>query len=265
MARVEVVVLDGVAWTHEVRILQAANRVHEFKLDVERQAGRDAVRVKLARGKALRLQEDLMAGLAGEAVDLVLDRRAIARTYPLDDTGKHRRAVERAADDFVRALVRVRDPARQLLGVHLALAEEGKYRFRGVSWLNVHHGEVHASAIDARWRPRLQATDRKLQLAQPRSERRCRRLPRAPPLMILQSNMDQPGKERPRGEHDGARTKFKPELRPHAAHPVPLHDHVVDRLLEKQQVRLIFQAAPDGLAVKDAVCLRAGGAHGRAL
>ena len=95
-------------------LLQAANRAHQLQLHVERQAGRDAVGVDLVGGQPLGLEEDLVAGLAGEAVDLVLDRRAVARADAFDHAGEHRRAVEAAADDLVRARVGVRDPARQL-------------------------------------------------------------------------------------------------------------------------------------------------------
>ena len=78
-ARVEVVVLDGIAGPQDVRVLQARDRAHQRQLDVERQAGRDAVRVELVGRQAFGLEEDLVARLVGEAVDLVLDGRAVAR------------------------------------------------------------------------------------------------------------------------------------------------------------------------------------------
>jgi len=50
----------------------------------------------------------------GEFHDLVFDGRAIARPFGLDHTGVERRTVEIVADDPVRFLIRIRDPAREL-------------------------------------------------------------------------------------------------------------------------------------------------------
>ncbi len=91
--RIEEVVLDGVAGAGEMRILEAADRAHELPLHVERQAGRDAVRIDLVGLQALGLDENLVRGLVGEAHDLVFDRRAVARADAFDHAGEHRRAI----------------------------------------------------------------------------------------------------------------------------------------------------------------------------
>ena len=83
-ARIEEIVLDGVAGPRDVRVLEAPDGAHELALHVERQAGRDAVRIDLVRVEPLGLDEDLVRGLVREAHDLVLDRRAVARTDALD-------------------------------------------------------------------------------------------------------------------------------------------------------------------------------------
>ena len=57
---------------------------HQFVLDVEGQAGGDAVGIELVGGQAFGLQEDLVAFLVGKAVDLVLDAGAVARAHALD-------------------------------------------------------------------------------------------------------------------------------------------------------------------------------------
>ena len=107
-----------------MRVLEAADRVDELELHVERQAGGDAVRVDLAGVEAFGLEKDLVARLSGEAVNLVLDRRAVPRSDALDDAGEHRRTIQSRADDLVRAQVRVRDPARELPRMHLAPAQK---------------------------------------------------------------------------------------------------------------------------------------------
>ena len=114
VARIEVVVLDRVAGPRHVRALEARDRAHQRELHVERQAGRDAVRVDLVRRQAFRLDEDLVRGLVGEAMHLVLDRRAVARADAFDHAGEHRRAVAAGADDLVRALVGRSDVATDL-------------------------------------------------------------------------------------------------------------------------------------------------------
>ena len=67
-----------------------------------------------------------MALLVGEADDLVLDRRAVARAGGLDLPGVHRRAVEVGADQVVDRLVGVGD-----LAVHLRLLEASVAKLNG--------------------------------------------------------------------------------------------------------------------------------------
>src|SRR5437660_2476268 len=140
--------------------------MHELELHVERQAGGDAIRVKLVGRETFRLDEDLVARLAGEPMDLVFNGRAIARADTLDHPGEHGRAIERAANHLVRALIRVRDPAGQLLWMHAALADEREDRFWRVTRLHLHRRKVHRPAIEPRGRPGLQAPNWQLQLAQ---------------------------------------------------------------------------------------------------
>src|SRR5207302_5449902 len=104
IAGVEVVILDRVARPHDVRPLEAPDRVHQLELHVERQAGGDAVWVDFVAAEAFGLKKQLMAGFACEAVDLVLDGRTIARTHALDRAGIHRRTVQGTANDFVSRL-----------------------------------------------------------------------------------------------------------------------------------------------------------------
>src|SRR5215813_4769753 len=100
--------------------------MNEFKLNVERQAGRNTVRIDFMGMPAFRFQKDLVTGLLRKTHNFVLDGRAVTRTDAFDDAGVHGRAIERAADDVVRGGVRVRYPARKLRRVLLTLAQEGK-------------------------------------------------------------------------------------------------------------------------------------------
>jgi hypothetical protein len=84
LARIDVVVLDGVARTADLDIFQARDRSQERLLDLGRQRGRDAIWIDRVVIEAFGLEEDLVGRAVGEADDLVLDRGAIARADALD-------------------------------------------------------------------------------------------------------------------------------------------------------------------------------------
>ena len=116
-AWIEIVVLDRIARARDVRFFETADRAHQIELHVERQRGRDAVRINLRCLQAFGLDEYLMRGLVGEAHHLVLDRRAVARAGALDHAAVQRRAIQRATDDVVGTLGGMRDPATDLARV----------------------------------------------------------------------------------------------------------------------------------------------------
>ena len=70
--------------------------------------------------QAFGLEKNLVRIFIGEARDLVFDRRTVARAYAFDHAGEERRTIQSGANDVVRTLMRVRDPARQLLRMLLA-------------------------------------------------------------------------------------------------------------------------------------------------
>ena len=80
-------------------------------MHVVRQARRKAVDVVLRRASRLRLDEKMMPVAIAESIYLILDARAVARTYALYLSRKKRRFVEIRADNLVRGLVRVGDVA----------------------------------------------------------------------------------------------------------------------------------------------------------
>ena len=78
--------------------------------------------------QALGLQKDLVAVLAGKAVDLVFHARAITRAHPVDLAGEHGAAVKARTNDLVGALVGVGDPAGHLLRMGDVLTHEAEHR-----------------------------------------------------------------------------------------------------------------------------------------
>ena len=84
------------------------------QLHLLRQRGRDAVRIDRRIVEPLGLEKDLVPVALAEAHDLVLDRRAIARSAALDLPGIHRRAMHIVADDLVGRVGRAGDAALDL-------------------------------------------------------------------------------------------------------------------------------------------------------
>ena len=104
LARIDIVVLDGIAGPDDARGLEAWDGLEERMLHVLGQRGRDAVRIDGVVVETLRLEKDLVAAALLEADDLVFDRGTIARADALDGAGVHRRAIEIGGDDGVGGL-----------------------------------------------------------------------------------------------------------------------------------------------------------------
>src|SRR5215467_5589265 len=84
LARVDIVVLDGIAGADHSRAAEAPDGLQECKLHVLGKRGRNAVRIDSVVVEALWFEEDLVAAALLEAHDLVLDRGAITRTDAFD-------------------------------------------------------------------------------------------------------------------------------------------------------------------------------------
>lgn len=111
-----------------------------------------------------------MPPLVREGHDLRLNARAVARADALYDAGVDGRAVEVPADDLMRPLIRVGEPAAR--AVHrrgLGLEREGLGL--GVALLDLHFGKVHAPGVYPGRRACLEAAERETQLAQPLRQR----------------------------------------------------------------------------------------------
>src|SRR6185503_12139742 len=265
VARIEVVVFDCVAGPRHVRALESGDRPHQRELHVERQAGRDAVRIDLVRGQAFRLDEDLVRSLVREAMHLVLDRRAIARTDAFDHAGEHRRAIATGADDLVRALVGRGDVAADLARMIAAPAEVRKHRHRLIAGLHRESRVVDRATVDARRRAGLETTDAEGQGAQSLGQAVGRRIAGATALIVRQADVDLAAEERADGQHYRPRAELDAGLRDDAANLVAFDQQIGDLLLEQREVRLVLQHRADRLLVQDAIGLRARRSNGGAL
>ena len=139
IARIEIVVFDGIAGARDMGVLEPADGAHQSQLNIKRQTGRDPLRIDLMSIEAFRLEKNLVAILAGKSVDLVLDRWTVARPDTRDDTGKHRRPIQPRTNDVVGSAIGLRDPARQLPRMLFAPAHEREHRHRIISRLRLEH------------------------------------------------------------------------------------------------------------------------------
>src|SRR6185312_7396728 len=133
----------------------------------------------LLRFQTFRFDEDLVGRFLREAHHLVFDGRAIARTDAFYLAGVERRTIQRRADDFVRALAGMGDPARHLARMFIARSEIREHR-RGIfTPLFGECGIVDAAAVDPWRRAGLQPVRAQRQFTQTLRERGGRRIARA--------------------------------------------------------------------------------------
>ena len=195
----------------------------QVELDVERQAGRDAVRIELVRAQTLGLEENLVRSPVGETVDLVFDRRTVARTHSFDYARVQGAPIESGADDFVRAGLCMGDPARQLSRVLVGAAEEREHRHRvEVAGLFLAPREVDGAPVDAWRRAGLQPTLRQLHLAQPLGQRDRRRVAGTAGRIVGTADADRRSGRSPRSARrcaTGSAGRAGSPRRPRGRHP----------------------------------------------
>ena len=204
VARVEVVVFDGIAGARDMRLLEAGDAAYESLLHVEGQRGGNTVGVDLARVQAFGLDEDLVRALVRETMNLVFYRRAVAWAGALDGASEHRRAVQVLADDLVRAFVGVGDPARDLLRMVGAAADVAEYRPRLIAGLLLELAVVDAAPVQSRRRAGLQAAHAQGQRPQTLGQRVGGRVTGATAGALLHAHMDAAAQKCAHGQHHGA-------------------------------------------------------------
>ncbi|MNF34622.1 hypothetical protein D3C84_154680 [compost metagenome] len=265
VARIEVVVLDGVAGADDMGVFHATDGAHQLQLHVERQGGGNAVGIQLVGGQTFRLDKHLVAVLVGEAVDLVFDRRAVARADAFDHPGIHRRTVEVGGDDLVGARIGVGDPATDLPRLLFGATEKGHQRRWRIPGLLGHQREIHRTAIDARRRAGLQAADPQRQFPQALGQGDRRRIAGTAAGIVLHADVDKSAEEGAGGQDHRIGEQAQAHLGDYAFDFIVLDDQVIGGLLKYPQVGLVFQGFANRRLVQHPVGLGAGGAYRRAL
>ncbi len=126
-----------------------------------------------------------------------------------------------------------------------------------VAGLLFQDGVVDGAPVNARRRTGLEAALGKLQFLQALTQRNSRRVAGASARIVLQANVDQAVQEGARGQHYSLGPELQANLRHGANDTVALHHQVLNGLLEQPQVRLVLEAAADGLAIQHPIRLRA--------
>src|SRR5690606_9922356 len=114
-----------VAVTHDLSLLKPRNQPENRILHISREACRDSVDINFMRLASLGFEEQLMSCLFRESNHFVFDRGAIAGSSGIDLSAVHWCPVEVGTNQVMHRLIRVGDPARELLDLH-AVMKKGK-------------------------------------------------------------------------------------------------------------------------------------------
>ena len=199
---IDVVVLDRVARPDHAGIFQPGNGPEQRLLHIAGQGGRNPVRIDRVVVEPFRLEVDLMARFVGEADDLVLDRRAIARPGAADLAGIDRRAMQVGADQIVAGGAGMGQMTGDLRRRN-PLGHIGEGRRFIVARLDFEPGPVDGPAVQARRRSRLEPPQRKPELAQGARQPVGGRIADPSGRNLLLADMDHAAEERPGRQHDG--------------------------------------------------------------
>lgn len=111
----EEIVLDSIARFKDACMFKAGDRMKSLELDIEREGGREAIKIVGLSVPALGFDKKLVTRLVGETDDFILDRGAIAGAVAVDTAGIERRMVEASAKDVVGMEVGIGEEARFLM------------------------------------------------------------------------------------------------------------------------------------------------------
>jgi hypothetical protein len=156
------VVLDGITGPQHHGIAQARKGMNQFQLYVARQRHRKSVDVDLVDIESLRFEIHLVPLPIGEAHDLVLERRAIPGTNPLDLAVEQRTLPDVPSNKIANAIVGVNQPAADLVAQRPRRVERERHWNLVASLLRKHalvHTRVESDACPIEpWRcSRLQS------------------------------------------------------------------------------------------------------------
>ena len=246
-------------------MFQTRDRLQDRPLHILWQTGGYAVRIHGGIVQAFRLQEDIMAVLAGEPDDLVLDRGTITRPAPSDLARIDGRAVDVLPDDRMGRLGRAGHSAFDL-PVHQARRHRAERLRLIVAGIGAQPVPVDGPSVQSRRSARLKAAKRQAQPAQASAPARpTAPLPSAGRRLPV-AYMDDPAQERPgRQHHRAAANALTAGTDDRRDAPVAIRFKVFDRGGQQREVWCVFQQHAYRLPVKGAIRLRARAAYRWAL
>ncbi len=267
-----VVVFDGIAVTHDLRMLQSRNQAEHGVLHIARQAGGDAVDIHLECVPALRFQEQLVRVTFAEPHDFGFDRGAVAWPSRLDLAAEHGSAIEIGADQLVHGRVGVGDPAWELVDLQ-AVGEKRKRLGLRIAGLHLRLRVVDGASVEPCGRAGLEPLDAHPQAHQRGAESSGGPLPCTPSFDLGVPSVHDCLQEGTCGQDDRRRFVRGAALyadsqhtglhaaafRPHLRH------EVFHRLLAQRHIVLPLHTVFDGLLIGPFVRLRPGTVHRRSL
>ncbi len=181
-------------------MLESVERAKHRILHIRRHRRGHTLQVHLSRAVARRFDKELMPLLFREANDLVLDRRAVARTGAVYVARIHRAARQVRADYVVRALVRVDDVTRRAFhAAQRILPRPPRKRQRlVVAGLQLQRVEVDRPAVDSDRRARLKPSERHAEPLKARRQPLRRQRVVRPGFVVDGSYVDSPREIRSR-------------------------------------------------------------------
>jgi len=251
-------------------------------LSFDRQAGRATVDVKFVGVAALRLEENLVPVLIGEAHDLILQRWTVARAGAFDATAIQWRLIQKLMDDFSRFPVGEGGPAGQLFHVEhsVAMAVQGKQIVgidvsepviqhaevgRGnVAVLAIAFGEIDAATIQPGRGSGFESFDFKTESEQAVGKG-TGSIAHASALSVLHANVHEGFEESSGGDDDGLRFVADPEIGGQSGDAIVLEIEVSDTALPEVEERGGFQDILHPELVSFFVALRPGGLNASTL
>ena len=205
-----------------------------------------------------------MAGLVGEADNLVLDRGAVARaatrqTPPIDSA-----FAEIVSDDAVSFLGRVGDAAGDLRHRD-PVSQEAEGHGLVVCRLHLQPVPGNGATVQARGRAGLQTPHHQISGVQVGGQTRRRVLAVAARRDAQIAAMDDAVEEGAGRQHDGPGAKLSPLAGRDSDHTVAVHDQTLGRAGHQAQVGIVGQLGLHGLAIETTVDLASRAAYGGAL
>ena len=145
-----IVVFDGIGRAHDFGSFKTGNTAYNLDLHIFGQAHRQAIEIDFKGVIPFGLEKNLMPILVGKTHNFVLYRGAISRSYPLDASAVHGRAIQIVANNIVRFLHGHCEMTTELLLLN-AVGMVGKGSGVGIAGLLFACVKVDAARIDARW------------------------------------------------------------------------------------------------------------------